>query len=330
MSRSDNRQDTGAVGEQSKHIPVMVSEVLEFLRAKDGGRFVDATVGYGGHSERLLEANPATELIGIDRDEQALDAAETRLQRFGDRVQLFHNTFSNIEICIKESGWDNVDGVLLDLGVSSPQLDDARRGFSLRFDGPLDMRMNRKDPNTAATLLNQESEEELARIFREYGEEPRSRRLARAVVARRRDRPWERTGEFAEFVGEVLGHDRRTGLPRATRTFQALRIALNHELQELRAALATCIEWVRPGGRMVVISFHSLEDRIVKHYFREQARGCTCPTWFPECRCGKRPTVKVLTRRPVRPGPPEVDRNRRARPARLRAAERIEESKTIE
>ncbi len=306
------------------HVPVMVAEVLGFLRPERGGRFIDATVGFGGHAEALLSASPAVEVLGIDRDEQALEAAAARLERFGARVHLFHNVYSQLAMCAREIGWDRVDGVLYDLGVSSPQLDDARRGFSLRLDGPLDMRMDRTGRVTAATLLNSESEEELTRIFREYGEEPHARRLARAVVRRRRERPWERTLEFAEFAAAVLGRERRSGLPRATRAFQALRIALNSELQELQEGLGPCVELVRPGGRIVAISFHSLEDRIVKHFFRAQARGCTCPDWFPECRCGNRPTLKVLTRRPIRPGAAEEERNRRARPARLRAAERIE------
>jgi len=305
------------------HVPVMVAEVLGFLRPERGGRFIDATVGFGAHAEALLSASPGVELLGIDRDDQALDAAAVRLERFGARVHLFRNVYSQMTSCVREVGWDRVDGVLLDLGVSSPQLDDARRGFSLRFDGPLDMRMDRAGRITAATLLNRESEEELTRIFREYGEEPQARRLARAVVRRRRERPWERTREFAEFAAAVLGRDRRSGLPRATRVFQALRIALNNELQELREVLDPCVELIRPGGRIVAISFHSLEDRIVKHFFRNRARGCTCPEWFPECRCGKKPTLKILTRRPLRPGPAEEARNRRARPARLRAAEKI-------
>jgi 16S rRNA (cytosine1402-N4)-methyltransferase len=305
-----------------EHIPVMVQEVADFLAQRQARRFVDGTVGGGGHAEVLLEAIPDSELLGIDRDADALAAAAERLQRFGERVSLVQGDYSTMAAVAAERGWSEVDGVLLDLGVSSHQLDTPARGFSHRADGPLDMRMDRRNPVTAAAILNTASQEELARIFYEYGEERNARRVAKAVVERREKRPWLRTAEFAEMVEAVVGRSVRGSLPPATRCFQALRIAVNSELHELSQGLRTAIELLRPGGRVVVISFHSLEDRLVKNTFRDAAMDCICPPDFPVCRCDKHSELRILTRKPLRPGEAEIKANRRAAPARLRAAEK--------
>jgi len=308
-----------------EHQPVLVEAVLKWLAPRPDGWYVDATVGGGGHAEAILEAAPGVHLVAIDRDAEALEAARRRLERFGDRVRFCHACFSRLSDCVREAGCTEVDGVLFDLGVSSHQIDAPERGFSYRFDGPLDMRMDRRSRITAASLLNTASEEELADIFRTYGEERFARRIARAVVRRREERPWARTGELADLVNRIVGR-RSGGIPPPTRVFQALRIAVNDELRELEYGLREAVGLLRLGGRIVTIAFHSLEDRIVKHFFRDQAAACVCPPWFPECRCGRRPTLRVLTKRPVRPSPQEIERNPRSSAARLRAAERIEEN----
>jgi len=251
-----------------------------------------------------------------------LDACGRRLSSFGARVKLKQGGYSAMAGYAAELGWREADGVVLDLGVSSHQLDTARRGFSHRADGPLDMRMDRTEAVTAAAILNTAAEGELVRIFRDYGEEKRARRVAAAVVARRREKPIMRTGEFAELAEQAVGHALRGRLPPATRCFQALRIAVNRELQELEEGLRAASALLRDGGRLVVISFHSLEDRMVKNSFREAARSCVCPPDFPVCRCGKESELTILTRKPLRPTAAEVERNRRAAPARLRAAEK--------
>ncbi len=310
-----------------RHQPVLAEAVIEWLRPQPGGRCIDGTVGYGGHAERLLREAPGLRLLGLDRDPEALAEAARRLQPFGDRVRLVHGEFSRMAEYAGEQGWKTVDAVLLDVGVSSPQLDRPERGFSFREDGPLDMRMNPQDPVTAADILNQAPEQELARIFREFGEERYARRIARAVVRRRRERPWRRTAEFADAVRRLIRPTSRRGFHPATRCFQALRIAVNHELEELEMGLRAGVELLAPGGRMVIIAFHSLEDRIVKHRFRELATACSCPPWFPECRCGGQAVVRVLTRRPIRPTPDEIARNPRSASARLRAVEKLEPGK---
>jgi len=223
----------------------------------------------------------------------------------------------------EQLGWDRVDGVLLDVGISSMQVDTAQRGFSHRLDGPLDMRMDRRGPVTAATIVNTWSEDQLTDVFRRYGEERRARRVARAVVTQREEQPFSRTGELAELLKRVVGQRRGPTLPPATRCFQGLRIAVNRELEELEDGLAGALELLRPGGRLVVISFHSLEDRIVKHSFRHEAATCVCPPGLPVCVCGKSAALRILTRKPLRPSADEVTMNRRAASAKLRAAERL-------
>lgn len=323
---------SGLCGEDtsSRHRAVMVTEVLEMLRVEPGGRYIDGTLGFGGHTQAIMGSAEHVSVLGIDRDGDAVEACRQRLERqHGPRVRCVRGAFGDLDRLAREcAGWGQVDGVLLDLGVSSYQLDTPARGFSHRADGPLDMRMDRRSPVTAAVILNRRSEDELAQIFREYGEERRARGLARAVVDRREARPWERTGEFAELVTRVVGRTRRGRLPDPTRCFMALRMAVNDELGELRRGLVAALSALRPGGRLVVISFHSLEDRTVKRFFVQEALSCVCPAWFPECRCDKKVRVRVLTRRPMRPGAAELAGNTRASPARLRAAEKVEGAET--
>ena len=278
----------------------------------------------GGHAAALLAAAPAdAELLGIDRDDDALAAARVRLAEFAPRVRIVRGSYSQMAEFAREAGWENVDGILLDLGISSHQIDTPDRGFAHRFDGPLDMRMDRRSTTTAASLLNRSTLEALTHIFREYGEEPKAYRLAQAIVARREERPWERTGELAELAQKVVGRPFERGLPAATRCFQALRIAVNKELEELEKGLEKAVELLRPGGRLAVISFHSLEDRRVKHFFRDEALNCVCPPDFPICVCRKQPRLKVLTKHPVDADEAEVAGNRRSACAHLRVAERV-------
>ncbi|MCF7855099.1 MAG: 16S rRNA (cytosine(1402)-N(4))-methyltransferase RsmH [Candidatus Pacebacteria bacterium] len=305
------------------HRPVMINEVISYLAPKPGSRLLDGTVGFGGHAEALLQASDDVEILGIDRDWDALTEADKRLTSFGDRVHLAHGRYSEMQKVLGTVGWDLVDGVLLDLGVSSAHLDRPERGFSFRFDAPLDMRMDQRASTTAATILNTADEAELRRIFQDYGEERKAGRVARAVVRRRKERPWSRTKEFAELVTRIVGPARHGHLPPPTRCFQALRIAVNDELGELKRGLDAAVEVLASGGRLVVVSFHSLEDRIVKHVYREAAKTCICPPDFPECRCQKQATLRVLTRKPVQASDAELAVNPRASSAKLRAAERL-------
>lgn len=305
------------------HEPVLPQAVLQYLPPAHGTRYIDGTVGGGGHAELLLQHRAQAFVLGLDCDEEAVTAARERLRSFSDRCEIRHANYADFRGEAEQLGWQGADGILLDLGVSSHQLDTAARGFSHRHDGPLDMRMNRRNPRTAARILNRAPREELERIFREYGEERRARALARAVVRRREERPWARTADFAELTEEVVGRSRH-GPPPATRAFQALRIAVNDELRVLRETLAGMVDFLHPGGRLVVISFHSLEDRIVKHFFRYEAAECVCPPGMPECRCEKVSRLQVLTPKPVRPDDEELSHNRRSAPARLRAAEKLE------
>lgn len=287
------------------HVPVLVDAVLEWLQPRPGGVYVDATVGAGGHAERILEAcGPDGQLVGIDRDPEALEAAGRRLSRFTSRVRLVGGDFRHLRDLLQEAGVREADGILFDLGVSSLQLERAERGFSFHLPGPLDMRMDPRQRHTAADLVNGLPEDQLAELLRRYGEEPFARRIARSIVRRR---PLRTTTDLVEAIQAAVPRSR---WPRrihvATRTFQALRIATNQELEALEAALAQVPDVLRPGARVVVISFHSLEDRLVKQAFRSD------------------PRLRPLTRKPARPGPEEVRQNPRARSARLRAAERVE------
>lgn len=292
------------------HVPVLAREVLAYLQPRPGGRYIDATVGAGGHAALILEASaPDGRLLGIDADPAALELARRRLAPFGERVTLVCARFSALYEVARAHGFVGVDGILMDLGVSSMQLEDPARGFSFQRPGPLDMRRSPEEPVTAAQLVNTLEEKELADLIWRYGEERLARRIARAIVARRRVRPFETTTDLAEVIAAVV--PRRGGLHPATRTFQALRIAVNRELEELEAALPQTVRLLRPGGRLVVISFHSLEDRIVKQFFRTASTGA-------------QPRLRVLTRKPVVPAQDEVQRNPRSRSAKMRVAEALD------
>ena len=312
---------TGPVG--AAHVPVLVGEVVVWMRPRPGACLVDATLGLGGHGAALLAAAPGTRLLGLDRDPAALARALERLRPFADRVVVRQERFSELSAVLADVGWAGADAVLLDLGVSSLQLDDPERGFSFRADGPLDMRMDPGAERTAAEVVNEWPEREIARAIAEYGEEPRARALARAIV---RGRPLRTTADLARVVGRVLGRG-RPGLHPATRTFQAIRIAVNDELGELERFLADGWMVLRPGGRLAVLAYHSLEDRRVKDAFRRWAADCLCPPRTPRCVCGWSAKVRVLTRRPLRPSDAEVARNPRARSARLRVVERLEDGR---
>jgi 16S rRNA (cytosine1402-N4)-methyltransferase len=311
------KKGTGPVG--AAHVPVMVGEAVEWLRPRPGAHLVDATVGLGGHAAALLAAAPDTRLLGIDRDPAALAIARERLSDAGERLVLRHAHFADLRAILSELGWDGAHAVLLDLGVSSLQLGDPARGFSFQAEGPLDMRMDPAGELDAAEVVNEWPEEALARAIREYGEEPRARAVARAIVRRR---PFATTLDLARVVRGVLGRG-RPGLDPATRTFQGLRIAVNDELAGLDRFLADGWTVLRPGGRLAVLAYHSLEDRRVKETFRRWAATCICPPRAPVCVCGWRATVRILTPRPLRPAPDEIARNPRARSARLRVVERL-------
>ena len=306
------------------HIPVLQKEAVTLLTAGNGTRFLDGTLGGGGDSEAILAGASDRQLIGIDRDCNAINAASQRLAPFGTRFHPWHGRFSQMENAAREFGWDKVDGILLDIGVSSPQIDTPERGFSFRFDAPLDMRMDADsgDP-TAADLLNTLSQKELADIFWNYGEEKFSRPIAKAIVARRETKPWQTTTELAELLERVVGRSHQHGLPPPTRVFQALRIAVNHELDELTEALKATERLLAPGGRLVVISFHSLEDRIVKHYMQHAALSCVCPPAMP-CTCNKKVTFEILTKKPSTASAEELQANPRSACAKLRAALRTD------
>jgi 16S rRNA (cytosine1402-N4)-methyltransferase len=309
--------DTGPVG--AAHVPVMVGEVVAWLRPRPGARLVDATVGLGGHAAALLAAAPDAVLLGLDRDPAALAHARARLAPWAPRVRLRQASFADLPAVLADEGWPDADAVLLDLGVSSLQLSAADRGFAFRADGPLDMRMDPAAPLDAATIVNTWPERELVRVIAEYGEEPRARAIARAIV---RARPLTGTAALARVVVDVLGPSRGGRHP-ATRTFQAIRIAVNDELGALERFLAGGWSVLARGGRLAVLAYHSLEDRRVKEAFRRWAAACLCPPGVPRCGCGWSAKVRLLTRRPLRPGAEEVARNPRARSARLRVVERL-------
>jgi 16S rRNA (cytosine1402-N4)-methyltransferase len=302
------------------HTPVLYQQVLSALHAGAGSRHIDGTIGAGGHARGILEASaPDGEVLGLDRDPHALQLAAANLASFGHRIHLRHASFASLAQCAADLGWKQIDGALLDLGLSSMQVDNPERGFAFRLPGPLDMRFDPSGPTTAADLVNGLSEAELAETLARYGEEPRARPVARAIVAAR---PLRTTVELADVVARVTG-GRRPGLHPATRTFQALRIAVNGELEALEAALPQMVELLAPGGRLVVIAFHSLEDRLVKKFLRWESRDCVCPPRQPVCTCGHQASLRLLTSKPIRPEQAEVQSNPRARSARLRAAEKI-------
>lgn len=311
-----------------RHVPVLLAEVLEYLEPARGGLFVDCTLGMGGHSEALLDASPHAVVIGMDRDAESLDLARKRLERFGDRFTAVHSDYRRIAEVLRELAPDRgATGVLADLGVSSHQLNEAERGFAFSKEAPLDMRMDRSTGDSAADLVAQLDETELAHIIYIYGEEPRSRRIARAICRERDREPIATTTRLAEIVARASGIPRhKQRIHPATRTFQALRIAVNTELDKLDDFLREAVEALVPGGRLAVIAFHSLEDRIVKQTFKALSGHCSCPPGLPVCGCGAVQRVHLLTRRPVVPTEHEISVNPRARSAKLRVAERIDSS----
>lgn len=307
------------------HQSVLLAETVELLAPENGGVFVDATLGLGGHTAAILNASPNAKVIGIDQDTEAIAHAKKRLEEFGARFEVYHANFSEIADVLDEAKVEKVDGVLADLGVSSLQLDSETRGFSFRFDAPLDMRMNSgSEEETVAELLEKISEFELARIIYEYGEERFSRRIARRIIERRERGELPRTTkELAEIVARIVPRSKKDKIHPATRTFQALRIAVNRELEILEDFIKTAVENLNENGRLAIISFHSLEDRIVKHTFQKLAGKCDCPPNFPICVCGAEKKVEILTKKPVVPSEIEIEENPRARSAKLRVCRRL-------
>lgn len=311
-------------GPAFEHVPVMLEQVLELLACRRGGVYVDGTVGGGGYSEAILRAGaPDGILLGVDWDAEAIGRAAGRLSAYGRRAILTKAGFAELPEVLPQHGFAQVDGIVLDLGVSTFQIDDAARGFSFTKDGPLDMRMDPGLPETAADMVNTLPEKDLADLIFRLGEERWSRRIARAVVERRRERPFQRTLELADTVAATVPatRDSRRIHP-ATRTFQALRLAVNRELESLQGFLPRALDLLKTGGRLCVVSFHSLEDRMVKRQFKEWAKSCRCPREAVLCRCEGRPLVRLLTRKAVRPDDEEKERNPRSRSARLRAVEK--------
>lgn len=306
-----------------KHYSVLLNESVGALNIRDDGIYVDGTMGGGGHSYEILSRG-AGRLIGIDQDAEAIAASKKRLKEFADKIVTVNRNFSEIKAILRELGVEYIDGAVLDLGVSSYQLDNAERGFSYMHDAPLDMRMNRSIQLSAREVINNYSEDELTKIFYEYGEEKWSRRIAKFIVEARKEREIETTGELAEIIKAAIPKKARIegGHP-AKRVFQAIRIEVNGELQILEKALCDFIDVLKPGGILSVITFHSLEDRIVKKTFARLAQGCTCPKDFPVCVCGNKPTIKVVTRKPVLPSEQELEENSRSKSAKLRIAEKL-------
>lgn len=308
------------MSEETPHRPVLYNEIIYFLQPRRDGFYVDGTLGAGGHARGILEASsPDGRLLGLDIDPQALELASKRLFIFGKRVIIRKASYVTLGEQLRAAGWEKVQGILLDLGASSMQFDTKERGFSFQEDAPLDMRFDPDNPVSAADLVNSLSEQELADILYQYGEERRAYQVARAIV---QSRPIRTTGELARCVGKVTSSGKR-GMHPATRTFQALRIAVNQELESLEKVLPQAIEALSPGGRLAVISFHSLEDRVVKQFMRREGRDCLCPPRQPVCTCGHQATLHEITRHPIEPGEAEILENPRARSARLRVAERL-------
>jgi 16S rRNA (cytosine1402-N4)-methyltransferase len=306
------------------HKSVLLWECIEGLNIRPDGIYLDGTLGGAGHSAEIAARLTTGRLIGVDRDTVALEAAGARLAPYGDRVTLVHSNFKEISSILDELGIPGVDGMLFDLGVSSPQLDDAQRGFSYMADAPLDMRMDREDRLSAYQVVNQWPREELRRILYEYGEERYAPQIAAAIDRRRQEKPIETTLELVDVIRSALpAQALREKQHPAKRSFQAIRIAVNDELEAVREMMEAAIPRLNPGGRLAVITFHSLEDRIVKVAMNNAAKGCTCPPEFPVCVCGKKPQVKVLTRKPIVSGAQELEGNPRARSAKLRICEKL-------
>ncbi len=302
------------------HVPVLLDEVIAGLRPQRGGYFVDCTVGLGGHAAAILERiSPSGRLLGIDADPEAIKVSQDKLSDYGEAVTLVNDNFVNLEAICGRYHFHPVDGILFDIGVSSLQLDTAERGFSFHLDAPLNMRFDPGQGLTASDIVNSFSEQELAKLIEKYGEERHSRRIARYIV---QNRPIATTVELASLV-EQASSGKRAKIHPATRTFMALRIAVNSELQNLELALKQTINLLRPGGRLTVISYHSLEDRIVKQFMRDAASSCLCPPGTVICRCGHVPTLKLVSRKVIKPTSLEIESNPRSRSAKLRIAERL-------
>ena len=306
------------------HVSVLLWECIEALNIKPDGIYLDGTLGGAGHSSEIAKRLTTGRLIGVDRDTVALEAAKQRLAPWMDRVTLVHSNFSEIASILDNLGLEKIDGMLFDLGVSSPQLDDGSRGFSYMADAPLDMRMNREDRLSAWDVVNTWPQEELKRILFDYGEERYAPRIASAIVRRREEAPIETTLELVEIIKSAMpAQALREKQHPAKRSFQAIRIAVNDELGSVERMLADAVDRLNPGGRLAVITFHSLEDRIVKSAMQQASRGCTCPKEFPVCVCGNQPKVQIITRKPIVSGSEELEQNPRARSAKLRVAERV-------
>ena len=307
------------------HKPVLLDECLDALAIRPDGVYLDGTLGRAGHSLEILRRLTTGRLIGIDRDMTAIEAAKERLAEFGDRVTLVHSNFSELGDVLRDLDVSGVDGMLFDLGVSSPQLDEAQRGFSYMQDAPLDMRMDATAALDAAQVVNTWSYEELRRILFDYGEERYAPQIAKAIVRRREEKPIETTLELVDIIRSAMpAAALREKQHPAKRSFQAIRIAVNDELGSVSKLMRCAFGRLNKGGRLAVITFHSLEDRIVKQTMKELATGCTCPPEFPVCVCGKKPKMKLITRKPIVSGAAELEYNPRARSAKLRVAERTE------
>jgi 16S rRNA (cytosine1402-N4)-methyltransferase len=308
------------------HISVMAKEVIEFLNVSRGGIFVDCTAGGGGHSYEIAKRLPnGSRLICLDRDDEAIEACTKRLDEYKDRFTIVKSNFMNLGAALDSLGIDKIDGVMWDLGVSSHQLDDGERGFSYSKEAPLDMRMDREQSITAYDVVNSYTADEIARVLRDYGEEKFASKIARDIVAARETKPIETTIELAELVTESIPAAVRKKEKQnpARRTFQAIRIEVNGELDAIEPSITTAVERLNPGGRLAVITFHSLEDRIVKDCFKKLSEGCTCPPEFPVCVCGKKPKMNIISKKPILPSPEEEEENPRSRSAKLRIAEKV-------
>lgn len=310
---------------ESLHTSVLLEETISLVDPKPNGIYVDATLGLGGHAEAILERIPGSRLLGVDQDTQAIEFARERLARFGDRVSIFHSNFSSIKEVLSSAGVESVNGIIADLGVSSLQLDSVERGFSFRFDAPLDMRMDSKSQDlTAAELLANLSETEIANLIYEYGEERFSRRIARRIVEKREaGEPVSTTKQLADLIERSVKRSPKDKIHPATRTFQALRIAVNREIEILEQFVADAVDVLKIEGRLAVITFHSLEDRVIKHTFQKLSGKCTCPPRIPQCVCGAVKRGEILTRKPILPTDDETRENPRSRSAKLRGFKRL-------
>ena len=306
-----------------KHESVLISETIQALDIKEDGIYVDGTLGGGGHSFKIVQKLGKGRLIGIDQDREAIEAAERRLKVFSGRCELVNDNYANIKSILKERGIEKVDGILLDLGVSSYQIDNPERGFSYKNDAPLDMRMDQDSPLSASDVVNTYSREELIRIIRDFGEEKFASAIASGIVRQREKAPIETTGQLAEIVSEAIPKSVSKGnIGAAKKTFQAIRIEVNSELSVLENSIAVMIGLLNPKGRLAVITFHSLEDRIVKNAFKAAENPCTCPPDFPVCVCGKVPEGRIITKKPIVPSKEETERNKRSSSAKLRVFEK--------